>query len=139
MLVSKLETYRCMRRLGEKMPEVLDHQQRNLVFDGDHALLHIQVRTCTIICGGRVVERLGVHMHSHAACQVLVQAMWLGQQGCEASSTSSLQSCKVVRCCLQERIAEREAAQPGGSWRKSYYMPTESDRCAIVSIGNLPL
>jgi hypothetical protein len=31
---------------------------------------------------------------------------------------------------VQERIAEREAAQPGGSWRKSYYMPTESDRCA---------
>lgn len=56
-------------KMGEKIPGFLDHQQRNLVFDGDHALLHIQ-----------------------------------------------------------ERIAEREAAQPGGSWRKSYYMPTESDR-----------
>lgn len=30
-------------RMGEKIPAFLDHQQRNLVFDGDHALLHIQV------------------------------------------------------------------------------------------------
>jgi hypothetical protein len=41
-------TLGCMCRLGEKMPEVLDHQQRNLVFDGDHALLHIQVLACTM-------------------------------------------------------------------------------------------
>jgi phenylpropionate dioxygenase-like ring-hydroxylating dioxygenase large terminal subunit len=29
---------------------------------------------------------------------------------------------------IQERVVEQEAAEPGGSWRKSYYMPTESDR-----------
>ena len=39
---------RRVRRLGEKMPVFLDHQQRNLVFDGDHALLHIQVPACTL-------------------------------------------------------------------------------------------
>jgi hypothetical protein len=30
-------------RMGEKLPGFMDHQQRNLVFDGDHALLHFQV------------------------------------------------------------------------------------------------
>mmetsp|Transcript_16078 Transcript_16078/g.48171 ORF Transcript_16078/g.48171 Transcript_16078/m.48171 type:complete len:558 (+) Transcript_16078:141-1814(+) len=56
-------------KLGSLMPAWMEHMQRHLVFDGDHALLHIQ-----------------------------------------------------------EQIAAREAQQPGGSWRKSYWMPTESDR-----------
>ena len=61
---------RSVSRLGQKMPVWLEHFQRSSVFDGDHALLHVQ-----------------------------------------------------------EQTAAREAARLGGSWRKSYWMPTESDRC----------
>lgn len=63
-------------RLGSLMPAWMEHMQRHLVFDGDHALLHIQ-----------------------------------------------------------EQIAAREAQQPGGSWRKSYWMPTESDRWLLSNLG----
>ena len=50
-----------------------------------------------------------------------------------------ISAAKGFKARLQERIAEREAAQPGGSWRKSYYMPTESDRCTrfpVAFVGN---
>lgn len=56
------------------MPPWMEHLQRHLVFDGDHALLHIQ-----------------------------------------------------------EKTAAREAVQAGGGWRKSYWMPTESDRCPLLA------
>ena len=65
---------RPCRRLGSMMPPWMEHLQRHLVFDGDHALLHIQ-----------------------------------------------------------ERVAAQEARQPGGGWRKSYWMPTESDRCHLLA------
>ena len=55
-----------------------------------------------------------------------------GCQTTAAQATSSV--CSSIYCHVQERIAEREAAQPGGSWRKSYYMPTESDRCTPCTV-----
>ena len=55
-----------------------------------------------------------------------------GFQTTAAQATSSV--CSSIYSHVQERIAEREAAQPGGSWRKSYYMPTESDRCTPCAV-----
>ena len=51
------------------------------------------------------------------------------EQVSKGGNVGNDECCKGLKAWLQERIAEREAEQPGGSWRKSYYMPTESDRC----------
>ena len=109
--------------MGEKIPTFMCHQQRFSVLDGDHAMLHLQV---DLLCpwSGFPSSTSVYLLTRRRTCGAQPKIMLISHQGLRTT-----QRLQCVRC-VQERIVQQEVDQLGGSWKKSYYMPTESDRSA---------